>query len=438
MINPEFRRNVWLEMTTHRVVGMPMVLGALFFLTWLVSGRQVTEAMASAAFFISGGLLLLWGASQAAESILSEVRGRTWENQRMSAMASWEMAWGKLLGGTVYAWYGAAICIPVYLIASPDEPLLRIKHVVLLLLCALFAQSMALLAGLQMLSKDRSVVRSQATLYALFGLIVSWPLLMMGLEGKEHVEWYGISLTSLDFALASGVFFGGWGMVGIYRLMRAELQVANGILVWVLFVCWLTGYLAGFMDEVVTLKWSVTSTRLLIASLVVLSLTYLMIFVESKDPVTFSRLKRALATGDWRRIDRNLPCWLATLAMALIVCVLLALTFPAERGLGSSLFFISLFLFALRDVAIVLWCNFSRQRKRSDMTAILYLVILYLLLPAITGAMGLDSLDVLFYPQWMDQVVAGALLAALQSGIFLWLAIRRWRQNYGVTRIIHE
>jgi hypothetical protein len=31
-INPEFRRNLWLELTPSRLVGMPLVLGVFFFL----------------------------------------------------------------------------------------------------------------------------------------------------------------------------------------------------------------------------------------------------------------------------------------------------------------------------------------------------------------------------------------------------------------------
>ncbi len=32
-MNPELRRNLWLELSTHRLIAMPVVLAAVFILT---------------------------------------------------------------------------------------------------------------------------------------------------------------------------------------------------------------------------------------------------------------------------------------------------------------------------------------------------------------------------------------------------------------------
>lgn len=438
MLNPEFRRNLWLEMTRHRIIGMPLVLGAVFFLVWLLNGRALGEAAASLSLLICGFLVIVWGASLAAESMLAEVRGHTWENQRMTAMSGWQMTWGKLFGGTIYAWYGALLALTVYLLSAPQSPMLTMKHVALLLLAGIFSQAFALLSSMQILKKDRAIARSQATLYAVAGLLAALPMLQLGFAAEGTVQWYRFSVARIDFALVSLLLCAGWAVTGVYRTMRSELQISNGIGVWLLFVLFLMGYLAGFVPDIDLIHWRTTSARLLIAALAVLSLTYLMVLVESKDPVIFSRLRAAAAAGDWRLLNHNLPCWMATLAVALVVCVALALTFPVERGLQSSLFFIALFLFVLRDVAIVLWSNFSLRRKRADMTAILYLAVLYLLLPAIVDAMGWDSLNLLFYPQWRENVPVATALIAVQSTLFLGLAAWRWRRNYGKARVIHE
>jgi len=438
MLNPEFRRNLWLEMTQHRVIGMPLILGAMFLLTYLLNDREFGNEVAVLALSLCGLIVILWGASQAAESILSEVRSHTWENQRMSAMGAWDMAWGKLFGGTVYSWYGALICLAVYLISSDEVVVDTVKNMVLLVLCGLFSQTIALLISLQNLKKDRSITRSQATVYALFGLIAVMPFLQFGFEKEVMVEWYGFSMLNMDFTLTSLALFVVWALVGIYQSMRSELQMHNGLWVWTLFVIWLMVYLAGFMNDAEAMRLSVISSRLLVACLVALSLTYLMIFVESKDPVIFSRLRSMFEQGNWRQLNRNLPSWLTTLLIAFVVCAVLALTFPAEKGLESSLFFVAIYLFVLRDVCIILWINFGKQRKRADMTAILYLIVLYGLLPSIARAMDLGSAELLFFPQWGEDVLMGTLLVAGQFVLVLFLAKNRWQGNYGVTRAIHE
>ncbi len=38
-LNPEFRRYLWLEISAQRLIAMPAILGAIFFLLWL-SGRR--------------------------------------------------------------------------------------------------------------------------------------------------------------------------------------------------------------------------------------------------------------------------------------------------------------------------------------------------------------------------------------------------------------
>lgn len=438
MVNPEFRRNLWLEMTQHRVIGMPLVLGALFLLVYLLNGRSFGKEVAYIALVMGGLMAVMWGASQAAESMLSEVRSHTWENQRMTAMSAWEMAWGKLFGGTVYSWYGTLICVAVYFLSTEAALPDALRYVALLLLSGLFVQGMALLSTLQFLKKERSVGRSQGVLYAIIGLFVVSPYLQMSIEKGLSITWYGLSLSGITFALASLSAFVCWGVVGIYQSMRSELQMQNGIWLWVLFVAWLMAYLSGFPDHAMSGRWSETSSRLLVSSLVVMSLAYVMILVESKDPVLFSRLKRLLQQGDWKRLNRTMPCWMATLLMGLVVNSVLAGLFFIERNQQYGLFFIAIFLFVLRDICIVLWVNFSRQRKRADMTAILYLLVLYGLLPAITNALGFDGLRLLFYPQWGEDVYVGTLLALLQFAGVLWLVMRRWQANYGVAKAIHE
>jgi len=110
-MNPELRRNLWLELSTHRLVAMPAVLFLVFV---LFASRNVGD-WAEIVFTTAVGLFIvivpLWGTYKAAESVTDEVRDRTWDWQRLSALDPWRMTWGKLAGATAFTWYGAAICM---------------------------------------------------------------------------------------------------------------------------------------------------------------------------------------------------------------------------------------------------------------------------------------------------------------------------------------
>ena len=114
MSNPEFKRNLWLSFSMHRLIGMPALL-ALTFLAITLADQQdkVADSLytASVALFIF--IVWLWGARNANATIVDELRDKTWDQQRMSALDPWTMTWGKLFGSTSFNWYGGMMCLVV-------------------------------------------------------------------------------------------------------------------------------------------------------------------------------------------------------------------------------------------------------------------------------------------------------------------------------------
>ena len=104
-LNPELQRNLWLELSTARLLSMAFILGLIFLLCSMANARAV--AMVALGMF--GLLTILWGSGMASDAILDEVREHTWDMQKMTSINPWEMCWGKLFGGTIYAWYGGVI-----------------------------------------------------------------------------------------------------------------------------------------------------------------------------------------------------------------------------------------------------------------------------------------------------------------------------------------
>ena len=110
-MNPEFERNVWLELTPRRTLMMAGLLVLIFFAASLAEGVEWgPSGVASLLYYV---LVVVWGSRNAAMSVVGEIRDRTWETQRLSSLSAATMTWGKLFGSTIYNWLGGAICLVV-------------------------------------------------------------------------------------------------------------------------------------------------------------------------------------------------------------------------------------------------------------------------------------------------------------------------------------
>ena len=96
-MNAEFRRSLWLELSMHRLIAMPVALALVLALVYAMSDDP-WESIAVTAAWIGSALLGRWGVRSTAESVGDEMRARTWDAQRMSALGPWSMTWGKLFG----------------------------------------------------------------------------------------------------------------------------------------------------------------------------------------------------------------------------------------------------------------------------------------------------------------------------------------------------
>lgn len=428
-INAEFRRNLWLELTPSRLVGMPLVLGLLLLLVFLLDGKQYGEGVARTAQVLFGLLTILWGTRLASEALITEIREHTWDNQRMSVIGPWSMTWGKLLGSTIYPWYGALLCLPVYLSARTLSVLSPVETVVLMIGSGLLSQAVGLLASLQAIRKNPHHGRLQTTAFLVLGAFCGFSLNTWPFAAARGVTWYGRHYTDGDFVLVSLVIFLAWSVFGIYRLLRVELQLRSLPWGWGVFVLFLVVYAAGFAGE---LPWRGNAgpwqQRLLTGFLITLALTYGTAFCERKDPVTFRRLLQAIGRRRWSQALTAAPLWLSSLPPVVLFCLLLI---GADRNDGPLLLpALAMLLLLLRDLGLLIFLNLSRIPKRADMLAVLCLVLLYGVVPTILSALDLDSLAGLFWPR-PGQSATLALPAAFgQALVMAWLVTVRWRRHH--------
>jgi hypothetical protein len=431
--NPELRRNLWLELTPHRLIGMPLVLGALFLLFYILDDYQFGEMVAQIALTLFCLFALLWGTRQAAETIVSEIRDHTWDSQRMSVVGPWAMTWGKLFGSTVYPWYGALLCMIVYAAAVPtplDVSLAR--SVATLLVAGLFSQAIALLASLQSIRKDRRYSRSQAAAYLVLGIGLGLPLISTAFADNFPFTWYGIAVDTRNFCLASLLIFFAWAVVAVARLMRAELQMRSYPHVWCAFVLFLMVYVGGFLPPAATGR---AALWLWCGALVAATLTYGMLFSERKDPVAFRRLLQAWQGRLWRDVACHLPLWLTTLPLLAVTVALLVVIDLAGGAAGladgrTGVVVAAAFCFILRDIGLLLHANLGNNPRRADMLTVLILIMLYGVVPGIFALIELNPLTALFWPR-TDLAPALVLLAPLAEALLVAaLVARRWRSRF--------
>jgi hypothetical protein len=447
-VNPEFRRNLSLELTLHRLIAMPLILLLIYAAAGLGGNA---ETVSDVAWYAMMGMLVLWGTRLAADAVLGEVVSRTWDSQRMSTIGPFAMGWGKLLGSTVYVWYGAALSVPALLYGWERDlgDLLRIGMV------GLFAQTVALFVSLlvQRLRPER--LRFQVTASQLFGIAAAIFYRSVledapsGLVGRGDMSWYGLSVSRDEFLLASGLAFLAWACFGVYRLMRAELQFRCWPAGWTAFVLFCAIYAGGFEagrihgnPTIFDVPGVGATSRLLAAYLTVLALVWLAAYVEPKGLVRLRRWGAALRLRNPRRILETTPAWLPGMLLGVVLGAVLVVGWslsPETRDVYAGFldmeslaaFAIAVFLFLLRDVGLIHFLTLDGRKRRALMTALVYLVVLYVLIPVILAAADWEGALPAFLPYADGHPLIVTLPVLIQVGLVGALLAVRWKRVAG-------
>lgn len=438
-LNPEFRRNLALELTRHRLLAMPGVLLLAFLLAYALAGERAGMLAAGwTALGLFGAITVLWGTLLAAASVLDEFREKTWDTQRLSALDPWTLAWGKLFGGTVFAWYGGAICLPVFLIgtlgglspiASVGPPPLAICAMALG--AAVLMHALGLLSGL--LAPRSGQRRSSVALVLLLIALISGLPLLSDMLTREPVRWWGGRWDAIWFSVIGCWLFAGWAVIGVYRTFCAELQVRTMPGAWIGFAAFLSVYLCGFIvgraDDV-----PATSLFAAVAFVVTLAMTYASVWVEKRDVISVRRLLLRYRMGDRRRTLEEMPCWLATAPLALLFALYLlihgaAIPVPGIADRAASAIALAATLLAMRDIALLYFFSFAQNGRSAEMTTLIYLFLLYWLVPGLLSAVGLAPLAHLVLPSFTGDMGFAVAVCAAQAALAGGLALRRWRQR---------
>ncbi len=406
-LNPELRRQLWLELSLHRLLAAPLVIAILLGVSAILT-EDVAPALALTAALLFMLVTVAWGSAQSYNSMVEELSGRTWDNQRMSNIGPATMVAGKLLGSTVFAWYSGLICLAILAGTLPEPawlaPWSSMEVVFGCLLSALLLQGFGLFFALLEISAGKGREGGRSRQLGLLTLLLFWMIMQLALspgrEAETQLEWFGTLYDRANFTLWSLLACVGWLWFGSYRLMAGMLAVRTipwGSLAFTLF---LTYYLAGF-------EAPRTASDLIapIGSLVALVLLYIGGWMAPRD---WGSVRRSLWT--WRRLAvgealTTTPGWVNIALLGLGWALWAALhpdwAVPMADAAPSPLLHllpITLLLIALRDIALLYLFSLGQRPQRAELMAAIYILLLHTALPALLNLLDLAWLA---SPAWM-------------------------------------
>jgi hypothetical protein len=455
-MNPELRRNLWLQFSLLRLVMAPVAVGVSMLLAWLASAENPV-AVASMADWLYLFIALLWGTRRAADLVAEEIAGGTWDGQRMSVLGAWQMTWGKFVGGVSYVWYVAAFALAVHLWARglaeatpwQHDEAVRLLH---LLGTAIFGQAVSFLTGLVLLRKQELRRRLGVTLSQFVGLIAAAVVsgrfnLSLLFRQLPEIDWFGWQFAGDLFALSTLGLFLVWSLFGAYRLMRIELQFRTLPWAWAAFALFLMIYTEGLLYAPIQDLGGMLTAWLTAPFVITVAFTYAALFLEPKDVVRYRWLWASIAAGEPGRALTLVPQWLPVFVLALAGGLALTLFggisqlpgLPRLAGteISAAVFGhgtasvqvipVAIVLYLLRDAMLVLFFNFGPRRGRADLTAWICLMLIYFPIAGILVTLHATSLIPLVapYPAANPVISIGApLVEALGLGL---LALNRAR-----------
>jgi len=421
-MNPEFERNVWLELTSRRVLLMVGLLALIFAASALANDDWGPSSVATGLYYV---LVVIWGSRSAALSVVGEIGARTWDSQRLSSLGAGTMMWGKLFGATIYNWFGGAICLAVILVhevikGGASVAVLDLFYYVGI---GVISQAAALLASLIAIGRGQGHSRFEVFAYQLVGLgagvAVWWVWDKVRSHTVDTILWWGQPLDASAFLLGSLLIFAAWTLIGCYREMRLELKMRNGPLVWLAFLVFIGVYVAGFdawlSPDMKT--WDAGSLRLLLAGPTYGVLTYMMVLLEPKDRVHYRWMEGQIRHGHVANALNGVQSWMMSYAGTVVIGGLLFfwLLHDVRAALVGQPLVLAALGFLTRDVSLFVLMQTLPGKRRGDFGALAILFALYALIPWILTSLNATSLLFLFFPQLPSPTFVGAVAAWVQG-----------------------
>jgi hypothetical protein len=454
MSNPEFRRNLWIQFSSTRVLVGGLLTGLLLAcalsldLALTAQTKFDPTVLTYTARWVAISILIFWAGYQAAGAVVGEVRHRTWDAQRLSTIHPWSMAWGKLFGATSLAWTMALISALTYAVAQAYKGPSGIIAWVLggVLGYGIVCQATGLLASLARLSGRPGERGGSAILSLVVGLLATALLAAYANWALENEgRWYGLRLGEEALRLVTIWFFALWAIIGVYRRMRRELQMRSMPWAWLLFLVTLVIY-----GEGLAFGRDPKQAGLLLPTLILMIMLWAMLLIEAKDPLNLRQCLGWFRAGQWGTALKLVPLWLVTYVVFAVVATISVVVSAASPNLriidvraitfgfgvppaDTLLILVAAFLYLTRDVLIVQTLTLGREGHMAGVAGFGLWFVFYFAIPAVFIAGDGSHLLGLVLPTGQGGWAMCLLpIAAQVVGcivLYLWRWRAFWRQN---------
>jgi len=337
------------------------------------------------------------------------------------------MTCGKLAGATAFAWYGGGLCLLVFIAAGVGQlpmPVLRLAG--LIVAGSVLCHAVAFTGSLMAAQRNPGTRSTNALVWMFVLLSVASSARRWLAADQGTVAWWGASYATVNFVLVSAIVFAAWAVFGAYRSMCSALHVPTTPWALVVFLCFASVYLAGFAS----LSNGSAAGLVAVAGVgVSLAACYGLLFMEQTGAMTLRRLQMRISRRQWIPALQELPGWPVALLLALLFAIGTRLASIRDGGTWAIADAAFVFwLFAVRDAALMHCFAFARQPRRVVATTVLYIVLLYGLLPWLLKAFGAHALASLLLPFSSEYTGPNTAAAAAQAVVAVCIAAWRWRR----------
>ena len=441
--NPELQKNIWLELSSQRLIVMPVIIMAILVLVSMNS-NDVSEKLRMGCHWGMVIILVLWGSKVAHDNIINEYNERTWDWQRMCALTPKQLLIGKLFGATIYNWYGGLICFVLGLFFAAGTNNVSFSTALADGLSVL-AQAISLMCVCMILAliriqkgNGRDKLKGGMVLGVLF-------IYLIGSFGTFITGW----VNSLNFwgtkdevnhlnNLLENLFYAAWALVGLHQALRKELNYKNTSWLWYGFII--------SSSIVKGLSWSSLLKYEHFTSFIWVSfathavvLFYVLLIFEAKEITQLKILFKNIKEKNFNYLNYNAPLWLLTFPLVFISLMFLAFVNLDNLSRYSfynntyALFYgtiISTAMFIIRDFALMLLLSIGSKNKRVEAAFILYLFLLYYVAPMLTFD---NEFLVCFFRPSSTMSYLGFLCPAVEAAILFFMIKeqKNWKQLVG-------
>ena len=306
--NPEFKKNIWLEISTQRLIMMPLIILMVILLASLSPMGDTYDKLTNISYFGMVVILLFWGSKVAYSNIVHEYNDRTWDWQRMSILTPKQLMVGKLIGAPIYNWYGAIIClffVFIFGVMGDNSSLLDIiVNSVSTLLLGISLLSVSILFALLKIREGNG--RDKLKTGQIFILLILFALFFN--SSAFNFMFNRLSFSTVNFVtwkvFGENLFYAIWAIIGLLQVLRRELNYKNKSYLWVLFL--LTSSLVKTMVVMDSIKLFVDNyvfVYFAILSIQAIALFYLLLLIEQNEISSLKILLRKIKEKNYTYLN---------------------------------------------------------------------------------------------------------------------------------------